>query len=78
MEKLNKKGGIGLDGMGKGHICKLQTPHLSPAKPGPQDEGKRLSSGDLWSSQFIKTISKMKRQPTEWEKIFAKTMTDRG
>ena len=25
-----------------------------------------------------KTISKMKRQPTEWEKIFAKDMTDMG
>ena len=72
MEKLNEKGGIGLDGMGKGHVCKLQTPHLSPAKPGPQHEGKRLSSSDLWSSQFVKTISKMKRQPTDGKRYLQK------
>ena len=64
--------------MGKGDVCKLQTPHLSPAKPVPQDEWKRLSPSDLRSSHFVKTINKAKKQPNEWEKIFANDMTDKG
>jgi len=39
------------------------------------------SAYPLWESVFYtakETIDKMKRQPTEWEKIFANDMTGKG
>lgn len=44
--------------MGKGDVCKLQIPHLSPAKPGPQDKEKGLSLCNLWNSRSVKTKGK--------------------
>ena len=42
----------------------------------------KINKGDLIKLETLctskETINKMKRQPTEWEKIFANDVTDKG
>ena len=50
--------------------------------PKAKDIKSKINKWDLIKLKNLstakETINKMKRQPTEWEKIFANNMTDKG
>ena len=65
-----------------GYLFTLLIAIFLDMSPKAKDIKSKINKWDLIKLKNLstakETINKMKRQPTEWEKIFANNMTDKG